>query len=304
MLSCRLTVLGCLSLLPSLLAAQAAAPPPACRAIRGIESLLKPGAVVMLGEMHGTNESPAFLSDTVCHAIRAGLQVTVGLEVPREEDGRVAAFVESAGTAADRTALLAGPFWQDAYQDGRRSEAMAQLIEQLRRLRKDGGKVRVLLLDIAKFSSNQERDQAMAARLREAIGASPTDLFLTLTGNVHNRTVRGTPWVANYEPFGYLLTQGSGPAGTRLISLDVSHTGGAAWICTNDKAEDCHSRPLRGEGQGQDLAVVLGEAADANGYHGRYNVGTLTASPPAVARPTSGAAAGTPPSAAKPPGSP
>jgi hypothetical protein len=300
MLSRRLSILIGLSLLPSVLVAAQAAPPRACRAIRGIEPLLKPGAVVLLGEMHGTNESPAFVVDTVCHALQAGLQVSVGLEIPREEETRVAAFLESQGSAADREALLAGPFWQSPYQDGRRSEAMVGLLERLRRFRQDGGKVRVVLLDIATFSSPQERDQAMAARMKEAIGGSPKDLFLALTGNVHSRTVRGTPWNAEYEPFGYLLAQ-SGPQPT---ALDVSHTGGTAWNCPGDKPEDCRILPLRGRGQGQAPEVALGVTVDASGHHGRYHVGALTASTPAVARPTSGAAAGTPPSAATPAGSP
>jgi hypothetical protein len=286
MLFSRASILGCLSLLTSVLLAAQGASPPACRAIRGLEPLLKPGTVVLLGEMHGTNESPAFVAEMVCHALRAGLRVTMGLEIPRQEETRIAAYLESQGSAADREALLAGPFWQDAYQDGRRSEAMAGLLEQLRRLRKNGEKVRVILLDIATFSTAQERDRAMAARLEEAIGSSPRDLFLTLTGNVHNRTARGTPWNAEYEPFGYLLSQGFGESRPRPVALDVSHTGGTAWICTSAKPEDCQSRPLKGQGQGQALEIVLGDAADANGHHGRYHVGTLTASSPAVSRPS------------------
>jgi hypothetical protein len=251
---------------------------PECKAVRGIEPLLKPG-VVLLGEIHGTNESPAFVGEIVCHALRAGLPVTVGLEIPGEEEPRFAAYLDSAGTAADREALLAGAFWQDAYQDGRRSEAMLGLVERLRQLRKQGAKVRLVLLDVTGASSGQERDRAMAERLKAAAGGAPADLIVTLTGNIHNRTVQGTPWDASYEPMGYLVARDSA---LHPLSLDVSYTGGTAWTCTSAERESCQTRSLKGQGEGQALEVRLGDAVDANGFRGSYHVGTLSASPPAV----------------------
>ncbi|HTQ81108.1 MAG TPA: hypothetical protein VMM92_14000, partial [Thermoanaerobaculia bacterium] len=110
-------------------------PPPQCPAIAGLAPLLAPGHGLLLGEVHGTVESPAFLANAVCLALQAGRSVTVALEIPLQEEARFEAYLGSAGSAADRTALLAGAFWQDPYQDGRRSQAMLALLESLRRLR-------------------------------------------------------------------------------------------------------------------------------------------------------------------------
>jgi len=128
-----LALLAVLAPAPSLLAAPA---PPACPPIEGLAPLLAAGHGLLLGEMYGTVESPAFLANVVCLAIQAGRPVTVALEIPFQEEARITAYLGSAGAAADRKALLGGPFWQDAYQDGRRSEAMLALLESLRRLRR------------------------------------------------------------------------------------------------------------------------------------------------------------------------
>ena len=39
-----------------------------CEPIEGIQALLKPGRVLLLGELHGTVESPEFTREVACHA--------------------------------------------------------------------------------------------------------------------------------------------------------------------------------------------------------------------------------------------
>ena len=68
-----------------------------CPEVPGLAPLLKPGHVVLLGEMHGTNESPQFLSDALCVALQNSHSVTVGLELPFSETERADAFLESSG---------------------------------------------------------------------------------------------------------------------------------------------------------------------------------------------------------------
>ncbi len=76
----------------------------------GLAPLLKPGHVVLLGEMHGTNESPQFLSDALCVALQNGHSVTVGLELPFSETERADVFLESSGDAEAEQRLLKGNF--------------------------------------------------------------------------------------------------------------------------------------------------------------------------------------------------
>ena len=70
---------------------------PVCQAIPGLDSLLATTPVLWLGEMHGTVESPAFVSNAACLALRGERPVTVALEIPAEERARVDAFLASRG---------------------------------------------------------------------------------------------------------------------------------------------------------------------------------------------------------------
>lgn len=275
-----------LILVAALLAVPALAaemPPLSCRAVEGLDSLLRPGQVLLLGEMHGTTQSPGFVADAACRALHLGRSVTVALEIPREEELRFTAFLASDGKPADRDALLAGPFWQDSYQDGRRGEAMLALIDTLRRYRREGRPVHVTLLDKTATASPQERDRAMADALLARIGAARDDVTLVLTGNVHNRTVRGMPWNKDFEPMGALVAKRH----PGVVALDVAYPGGMAWICTGARPEDCGAREVGGRGDGKPRVVLRDGGVDENGHHGRYEVEALTASPPAVKGPAS-----------------
>jgi hypothetical protein len=201
--------------------AATSASPPTCQEVEGLQPLLTPGSGLLLGEIHGTVESPAFVANAACLALRAGHPVTVVLEVPREEQGRVDAFLASHGTAADRTALLDSPFWTDVYQDGRRSQAMLALLDDLRKLRQGGRPVRATLMDrTERPSSGQERDHWMAEELAQTFDKNPDAVVIVLSGNVHSRITRGTPWEANYEPVGFLLVNAR--PDLRVTALDAS----------------------------------------------------------------------------------
>ena len=105
-----------------------------CGNIEHAEQVLRPGTRLLLGETHGNAQTPRFVADLACMAARQGGAVRIGLEIPVEEDARIKGFLASAGTVSDRDALLKGPFWIDSFQDGRRSEAMLDLLQFLREL--------------------------------------------------------------------------------------------------------------------------------------------------------------------------
>ncbi len=100
-----------------------------CEPIEGVEPLLELGRVVLVGELHGTQESPAFVGAVACHALAASRTVTIALEWPVQEAERVDAFLDSTGSDVDRDALLGGWIGAPGDQDGRRSEAMVALVE-------------------------------------------------------------------------------------------------------------------------------------------------------------------------------
>lgn len=252
----------------------------ACRDVAGLDPLLAPGAGLLLGEMHGTAESPAFLGNAVCLALRAGRPVTTALEIPREEQDRVEAFLASAGTESDRDALLDSPFWHADYQDGRRSEAMLSLLDELRRLRQGGRPLQVKLIDrVESPTAPEERDRWMGEALAQAFDETPQGVVIALTGNLHTRVSPGTPWDPNYKPAGFVLA--SRRPDLHVTSLDVSYQGGTAWFCTSAEPASCGVRTVRGRADAQTGRVVLHPQV-TNGYYGFYEVGTLTASPPAL----------------------
>lgn len=251
-----------------------------CREVAGLEPLLAPGAGVLFGEMHGTVESPAFVANAACLALRAGRPVTVALEVPREEQARVDTFLASAGSTADRVALLDSSFWKDEYQDGRRSEAMLSLLDELRRLRRGGHPIRAKLIDrLDAQTEPMARDRWMGKALAQAFEETPGVVVLALTGNVHSRIRRGSPWNADFETAGFVLV--TSRPDLRVTSLNVAYADGTAWTCTTAEASSCQVRALRGNGDAQGGRVVLHPEV-TNGYHGVYHVGSLTASPPAA----------------------
>ncbi|MFP2934548.1 hypothetical protein ACLESO_57465, partial [Pyxidicoccus sp. 3LG] len=77
--------------------------------IIGLGKQAKKGGVLLLGEMHGTQEVPRFVAQTACQAMVAGMPVTVGLELPLENQTRVDTFLESAGTEEDWLKLMEAP---------------------------------------------------------------------------------------------------------------------------------------------------------------------------------------------------
>lgn len=245
-----------------------------------LEPLLQPGSVLLLGEIHGTEEGPATLRDVACHALAAELPVVVALEVWESEGERVAAFLSSDGGPEAEAALLAGPFWTRPAQDGRASEAMLELLRFARERRAAGDPLRVELIDDPEPGT--ARDAHMAERLGELVTQGAEGLVVSLTGNAHNRITRGTPWDEEHEPMGFLLA-GDQPE-RRIVSLDLATTGGTAWICQGVKPEDCGRTELGGSGR-EEPAVELFDEGARKPYSGRLHIGRITASPPAVGTP-------------------
>lgn len=253
----------------------------ACGEIAGEEKLTAP--LVLVGDLHGTREIPAAFGRLVCHAAseHRGQTILAGLEIPTSEQAAIDTFLAGAGDAAAARALLAGDFWRREFQDGRSSEAMLGLLEELRRQRKAGLKVVARGIDPQRYDSPGERDAGIAATLAEAIAAARPARTLVLVGNVHTRTLNGYPWDAKaaYLPMGAVLRARYGD----LIALDVKNLGGSAWMCTSADPKDCGAHDLRlREAAGPLPRVELDPAsAPTTGYDGTLLMGPVTASPPA-----------------------
>jgi hypothetical protein len=240
------------------------------RSITGLEAHLERGAILWFGEVHGTEESPRFAGDVSCHAAHTGC-VQLGLEIANDEQVRIDRYVRSDGNAPDRAALLEGDFWRQ--HDGRSSEAMVALIERVRVLRAAGAAIDVVAYDIPGAT---DRDAAMAdyvARTRD-----PQAVFIGLSGNIHSRRTKGTPWNPDLVPMVARLVA----RGFVIATFDVAANGGTFWGCISDGPEQplrCSEHENRCVESGEPW--TLGPALDPS-HDGVYRVGTTTASRPAL----------------------
>ena len=238
--------------------------------IVGADKLLRPGARLFFGELHGTEETPAFVGEMARLASKLS-PVRVGLEIVDEEQPAIDRYLTSTGSEADRKALVAGKFWTDAFQDGRRSRAMVGLLESMRALKHGGADVGVFAFD-GHFEAKDDRDLGMATRAHAAITLAPKAIVLLLAGNLHARKTQGQlkqTWMA------MRLVE----RGVELITLDARYAGGSAWFCTGPTPSDCGPHPLL-DGEAHPRGIVLDGKRD-DGYDGVFDVGRATASPPA-----------------------
>jgi len=237
-----------------------------CTDIPGTEPVLAAGRIVMVGELHGTNEMPAEFLRLVCSALRRGQAVSVGLEM-FDPNGALGAYMSSLGDSGARQALLAARHW-NGMRDGRSSVAWLDMIETLRSWRQGGLPLTVFALYDAPGPGSY--DQAMAARLRGERSARPGTLILTYTGNVHSmlKPVPGLP-----APMGSLV------ADLDPVSIGLSSEGGQSWACMGAGpcgVNEFPAQPAKGP------LHAAAPAAQTGVYTLQLNVGRMTASPPAV----------------------
>jgi hypothetical protein len=260
--------------------------------IIGLAPRARPGAVLLMGELHGTQEVPRFVAQSACQAAVAGTPVTVGLELPVENQERVERFLASAGAEEDWLKLMEAPFWRSPFPDGRSSEAVANLLEQLRALKAHGLDVRAFVFDHPQLKG-QVREDAMAATVLKQVKGGPERFYMVVSGNVHPRTVKGLPWDRQYRPMGLLLSEALDE--DDVVALDMAYDSGSAWICAADpKAAnarlECGVRPAKGRDNGDRPFIHLFSDRTREGFHGVFYVGKVTASVPAINRGQSEAA--------------
>ena len=233
-----------------------------CQAIWGLDSVINHGKVLLLGELHGTQEAPHYVAQTACLALKYGVSVTVGLELPYSEEETIEAFMNG---EVEQATILGLPFWAKEYQDGRTSQAMFTLLATLRQYRAEGGDIQVVLIDDPKA---EDRDFAMAQRVIAEASKKPHRYYIVLTGNHHTLIEEGTGHMGSYI-VEYLGRE-------RVTALNQAYRGGSAWLDIAGTTPGPVS--LGGVGRAG-VGVLLGEHAP--GYHGTFEMDSIHYSPPA-----------------------
>lgn len=217
----------------------AAASTPIETAAADIQRMAGERRLILVGEMHGTREVPQLMATLVERYAQHG-PVLLGLELPRDGQVALKAYLRSEGSTRHRNALRAQRFLQpaDGHNDGRRSEDVLDMVERVRVLRAAGRDVAILPFDVTLSGGGaEERDRDMADYLRSAYRALPRGRLVVVTGNVHAMHVRPDfPDAAKFQ-----TPMGSHLADLSPYSVDVNAVAGEFWAC----APGCGPQPAR-----------------------------------------------------------
>lgn len=236
--------------------------------IPGLSTLLdRPGLrYLVIGELHGTEEMPAFFGELVEQA-SAKKPVAVALEYPEQMSRDLQRYLESDGGEADRKTLLATDFWTK-YRDGRSSKAMFALIEKLRTLG-----VAVFACQPSGSAGDPTGYERVMGECWKQAAENTHHLTLILTGSSHASFI---PVYENYAPAASYLPR------EEMVSLDDLSVPGWSWHCEKGK---CGEFPSHAGDEVKARGIHLGYEVDAalGSFDGAYSVGPrFTASAPAA----------------------
>lgn len=257
----------------ALLGGQAPCSPP-----EGTDALLVMAQrVIVIGESHGTAETPAAFAQMACAAAEKG-PVTIALELPTDMQPQLDAFLAAPDEAAAVQALSGTHFMNPRMNDGRSSHAMLAMLLSIRQLRVDGRDVAFHAFQPS-TSRPRELTQAwyeldMGHALAGAIYARPQSKVLVIVGNLHARKT-GYP---RFSDVG-IPAAGHLPAAD-VLTLKVAQQGGTEWNCQ----AECGANPSRAVVD-IDLRGVRLEPSEDGAYDGILALGPSTASPPVVLGP-------------------
>jgi hypothetical protein len=144
-----------------------------------IYKLIATYQLIMIGEMHGTNEPAVLVTSLVDLLTKKNDSVQVGLEIPSEQ-------MKNYLWAPAVSNICASDFFANKSSDGRATCAWATLIEKLN----NNHKAEIFFYDInhedAEFIDDTIRDSMMYVKIKKKIQAHPTWKTITLGGNIHN----------------------------------------------------------------------------------------------------------------------
>lgn len=247
--------------------------------VQKILNYFESDSVLIVGELHGTKETPV-LFRALAQELAEESTLAVGLEFPRQEQGRIDAFLRSDGGELPTANLQSGEFWQveQDQSDGRRSRAIVNLLDELRALRAAGASIDVVALDDAEISAADRREQ-LAHRIVSLAKDPQYNEVLVLMGNYHARLAPPDLLVANGKPLeeppvptAALIEQVS------VFSVNVLACSGGFWGCVD--GESCGPVKLKTRCSFTEFPLVEEQEPEQDGFHLSITLESLTPSPP------------------------
>lgn len=280
---------------------QAANASPQCAPLAGSADIARDaeGKILILGELHGTAESSAAVGEFVCSVATEGpVLVAIEWSVSREKELMDAWALPQ---EAFSEALLAIEEWR-VRKDGWSSVATYNFLMRIHGLKDAGADIDIF--PFSGFRNPEEREQFADLRISEqfeALGAKnlgeaaarrPYRHVVTLVGDAH-----ASKRLLNFESPPYRAMAMILAETENVVSLDLRHSGGAAWNCVlkpgakfepgkqiTPEDEECSAHELRGhegyEGRPEMALWSDDGPPPVEGFDGYYFVGTISASPP------------------------
>src|SRR5690606_25874122 len=147
-----------------------------CPPVEGVEQVLS-GTGVFIGDMHGSNQSPAFLAALACHAMKQGRPVIAAMEYDAQDQPVLDRFLRTRDAVEAMEFLTRTRHWT-GNSDGRASVAMANALRAMHGYRHAGGALRLVAYDFW-GADGQDRDRRSAEYLDQIrIDASPGTFWI------------------------------------------------------------------------------------------------------------------------------
>ncbi len=234
----------------------------ACDALPSqIDSIIKDSKnnIILVGEDHGTRESPEKFYQIICNAVKnQERRLVVGIELSEGQiimDGDVNHLESS---------IENSEVWRTQH-DGKTSLAMYDLLFKLNEL------VKTDTLDVLFFDSEgEQRDLIMSEKIIKSI--SEDNLIIALTGNRHNKIKHGNSWDLASKNMGAYIKE----SGEAVVSVNLLQTGGTAWVCESG----CKVHQLRD----RDLSTKeeVFNAGEKSRYEIHWMLGKVSSSAPRI----------------------
>lgn len=247
-----------------------------CSPIAGANQIWSRPALrwVLVGEIHGSNETPDAFKDLVCDALARGKRVTVALEQSSAEQPALNRILTAKDLSRATQELLHQTGWTEGSIYGKASKSMLRLLLSLRELRSSYPSLTIFAFDVPYTGKAAgARDEAMGKALLSLGEKRPQDLVLALIGNAH---------IFRAPMFGYDPTAMYLPA-RESLSIEVTDNGGKFWNDVNDACgPNKGGAPARGGNMPREV-VLKPSLAPFGKVDGILSLGmAATPSPPAV----------------------
>ena len=140
--------------------------------------LLSPYRIIMVGEMHGTNEAAIFAKGVTQLFSEHNDSVLLGLEIPNKLMKKYLTYQTVASIYQSNF------FAEPDYLSGRECYAWADLVAAFHQNKK----VKIFFFDCdTSFNANNDRDFLMYNNIKKEILIHPNYKTITISGNIHNQ---------------------------------------------------------------------------------------------------------------------